>query len=577
MYILGINAYHGGASACLIEDGRLIAAAEEERFNRIKYWAGFPVKAIAYVLAEAGITIHDVEHIGISRDPKAHLMDAALYFFKTRPTFSMVRDRLSNSLKVGSLKSELSQHLGIPERDLKAQFHNVEHHRAHMASAFFVSPFSEAAVLSVDGAGDFVTTMWGTGKDQTLNVTGEINFPHSLGIFYNAVTQWLGFPKYGDEGKVMGLAPYGRPTFLDAMRRIVRVQSDGTFELDLDYFVFHTQGAAMTWEGGEPTIGTLFSDRLVALLGQPREPRTEVTQQHMDVAASLQAMLEEAQFALVRRIQAETGAKALCMAGGVALNSVFNGKVLPNTAFTDIWIQPAAGDAGTALGVCYYIYHQLLGRPRTFVMTDAYTGPAFSDEQIAAELERVGLSGTRLHPDQLVQQAAAIVANGDVLGWFQGRMEWGPRALGNRSIIADPRRDDMKDILNARIKHREKFRPFAPSVLLEATGDYFDQTYPDPFMIKVYNVLEHRRSEVPAITHVDGTGRLQTVAADSAPLYHRLIRAFGDQTGVPLVLNTSFNENEPVVCTPAEAIDCFARTHMDALAIGSFLVVKPAS
>jgi carbamoyltransferase len=577
MYILGINAYHGGASACLIEDGRLIAAAEEERFNRIKYWAGFPVKAIAYVLAEAGITIHDVEHIGISRDPKAHLMDAALYFFKTRPTFSMVRDRLSNSLKVGSLKSELSQHLGIPERDLKAQFHNVEHHRAHMASAFFVSPFSEAAVLSVDGAGDFVTTMWGTGKDQTLNVTGEINFPHSLGIFYNAVTQWLGFPKYGDEGKVMGLAPYGRPTVLDAMRRIVRVQSDGTFELDLDYFVFHTQGAAMTWEGGEPTIGTLFSDRLVALLGQPREPRTEVTQQHMDVAASLQAMLEEAQFALVRRIQAETGAKALCMAGGVALNSVFNGKVLPNTAFTDIWIQPAAGDAGTALGVCYYIYHQLLGRPRTFVMTDAYTGPAFSDEQIAAELERVGLSGTRLHPDQLVQQAAAIVANGDVLGWFQGRMEWGPRALGNRSIIADPRRDDMKDILNARIKHREKFRPFAPSVLLEATGDYFDQTYPDPFMIKVYNVLEHRRSEVPAITHVDGTGRLQTVAADSAPLYHRLIRAFGDQTGVPLVLNTSFNENEPVVCTPAEAIDCFARTHMDALAIGSFLVVKPAS
>jgi carbamoyltransferase len=416
--------------------------------------------------------------------------------------------------------------------------------------------------------------MWGTGKGSQITVSDQIYFPHSLGIFYNAVTQWLGFPKYGDEGKVMGLAPYGEPKYMDEMRKIVRVQSDGTFELDLDYFVHHAEGAAMTWEGGEPTIGTLFSPKLVEVFGEPRVPRSEITQKHMDVAASLQAMLEEAEMALVKKIQRDTGSKTLCMAGGVALNSAFNGKILPNTAFEDIYIQPAAGDAGTSLGVCYYIYHQVLGQPRTFVMTDAYTGPHFDDAAIQQALDAQSLTYTRLNDDELVRCAAEIVANGDVLGWFQGRMEWGPRALGNRSIIADPRRDDMKDILNARIKQREKFRPFAPSVLQEAAGDYFDQSYPDPFMIKVYNVLPEKRAEVPAITHVDGTGRLQTVDKRYSPLYWSLINAFRELTGTALVLNTSFNENEPVVCTPQEAIDCYLRTKMDALAIGHFLVQK---
>ncbi len=574
MYILGINAYHGGASACLIQDGQLIAAAEEERFNRIKYWAGFPVQSIQYVLDEAGITAADVDHIGISRDPKANLMDAALFFFQRRPTMNMVRDRLSNSMKVGSLKTEFAKHMSVNVADLKAQYHNVEHHRAHMASAFFVSPFEEAAILSVDGAGDFVTTMWGTGKGNQLTVADEIQFPHSLGIFYNAVTQWLGFPKYGDEGKVMGLAPYGQPNHMDEMRKLVRVQADGTFELDLDYFVHHAEGANMTWEGGEPTIGTLFSPKMVELLGEPRTPRTEFTQQQMDVAASLQKMLEEAEFALVRKLQRESGQTALAMAGGVALNSVFNGMILPQTDFSEVHIHPASGDAGTALGVCYYIYHQVLGKPRTYVMNDAYTGSSFSNDEIRVELDRYGLEYTQLDYPELANEAAEIVAGGDVLGWFQGRMEWGPRALGNRSIIADPRRDDMKDILNARIKHREKFRPFAPSILQEATADYFDQAYPDPFMIKVYNVLPDKQKEIPAVTHVDGTGRLQTVSKDYSPLYWSLISAFGEQTGTPVVLNTSFNENEPIVRTPAEAIDCFARTHMDALAIGNYLSVK---
>jgi len=575
LYILGINAYHGGASACLIEDGRLVAAAEEERFTRVKYWAGFPVKAIEFVLSEAGITAHDLDHVGISIDPKANLMQKALFAFRNRPTLGFVRDRLSHSLKTGTLKTEFAEHLGLDAKDLKAQFHNVEHHRAHMASAFFVSPHERAAILSVDGAGDFVTTMWGTGQGNKLHVMDEILFPHSLGIFYTAVTQWLGFPKYGDEGKTMGLAPYGDPEpFMDAMRRMVRLQSDGTFELALDYFVHHAEGADMSWAGGEPTLGTLFSPKMVELLGEPRVPRSEITQRHMDVAASMQAMLEEAEFAIVRKLQRETGETTLCMAGGVALNSAFNGKVLPQTDFTEIFIQPAAGDAGTALGVCYYIYHQLLDQPRTYVMNDAYTGPQFDNATIEAALKRYNVAYQTLDESALVARAAEIVANGDVLGWFQGRMEWGPRALGNRSIIADPRRDDMKDILNARIKHREKFRPFAPSVLLEATGDYFDQSYPDPFMIKVYNVLPEKREEIPAVTHVDGTGRLQTVEREHAPLYWSLIHAFGEKTGTPVVLNTSFNENEPIVCTPDEAIDCFLRTKMDALALGNFLIEK---
>lgn len=574
MYILGINAYHGGASACLIRDGQLIAAVEEERFSRIKYQAGFPVRAIRWVLEEGGITPQDLDHIGISRKPTANLMKKALFAFRRRPSTRLIRDRLSNSLKVGDLKTVFSESLGVDPASLHAEFHNVEHHRAHMASAFFVSPFDEAAIFSVDGMGDFVSTMWGTGKGSDLQVSDEINFPHSLGLFYTAVTQWLGFPKYGDEGKVMGLAPLGVPRYMDKMEKLVRLQQDGTFELDLDYFVHHAEGATMTWSEEEPKLGMIFSDDFVRLFGEPRVPRSEITEYHQDIAASLQAMLEQAEFALVRKLQHETGQRTICMAGGVALNSAFNGKVLPCTDFEDIYIQPAAGDAGTSLGVCYYIYNQILGKPRTFVMNDAYTGPRFSDDQIETSLCAAGLQYETLDEDCLAQRAAGIVACGDVLGWFQGRMEWGPRALGNRSIIADPRRADMKDILNARIKHREPFRPFAPSVLQEHVGEYFDQTYPDPFMVKVYNVLPDKQSVIPAVTHVDGTGRLQTVEREHAPLYWKLINAFSERTGVPIVLNTSFNENEPIVCTPEEAISVLQRTKMDALAIGSHLVTK---
>ena len=590
MYILGINAYHAGASACLIRDGELIAAAEEERFRRVKYWAGFPKLAIEYCLQEGGITPYDLDHVGISRNPSANLMKKVLFTLSKRPSLRLIRERLANQMQVRDPKAALREALELDPASLQAQFHNVEHHRAHMASAFFVSPFREAAILSVDGMGDFVSTMWGVGRENRMEVHGEINFPHSLGFVYTAVSQWLGFPKYGDEGKVMGLAPYGQPVYMDEFRRIVRVQSDGTFELDLDYFVHHAEGASMTFDEGAPVIGTMYSKKFVNIFGPPRQPRTEasagavlssskgsagpITEHHQNVAASLQAMLEEAEFAIVRRLHKETEQRALCMAGGVALNSAFNGKVLPNTNFEDIYIHPAANDAGTALGVCYYIYHQILGQPRKYTMNHAYTGPRYTNGRIADGLDGYGLIYDALGDEELVQRAAQIVAEGNVLGWFQGRMEWGPRALGNRSIIADPRRDDMKDILNARVKHRERFRPFAPSILLEAVGDYFDQTYPDPFMIKVYNVLPEKRADIPAVTHVDGTGRLQTIDREINPLYWQLIKEFENLTSVPVVLNTSFNENEPIVCSPQEAIECFLRTKMDALVIGNYLVRK---
>ncbi len=573
MYILGINAYHGGASACLIQDGKLLAAVEEERFNRQKYWAGFPVQAIQFCLNAANISPYDLDHVGISRNPSANLHKKILYALRQRPNFDYMRDRVNNLARVRDVKTAFTEALQLNPQNLNTQFHNVEHHRAHMASAFFVSPYENAAILSVDGMGDFVSTMWGMGRGTRLDVLGAINFPHSLGYFYTLVSQWLGFVKYGDEGKVMGLAGYGEPKYLDKMRDIVRIQREGTFELNTDYLALN-EGFSMTWDNGSPVLGTMYSKKFVEVFGEPRVPGSELTQYHMDVTASLQEMLEEAEFALLNMLHRKTGSDTLCLAGGVALNSVFNGKIRPKTPFKEIFIQPAAGDAGTALGVAYYIEHQILGKPRTFVMRDAYTGPRYVNGSLTATLKRYDLTYQDLDEDALCRETAKLIAQGKIVGWFQGAMEWGPRALGNRSILADPRRGDMKDILNARIKHREKFRPFAPSVLLEHTGDYFDQEYPDPFMIKVYNILPERRVEIPAVTHIDGTGRLQTVERASSPLYWKIINAFKQETGVPLVLNTSFNENEPIVCKPDEAIECFQRTKMDALAIGNFLVYK---
>ena len=584
MYILGINAFHADASAAMVKDGLLLCAAEEERFNRVKHCAGVPVRAVEYCLSENGISLHQVDHIAISRDPKAHLFDKILYTLKERPNFtSLVKERLGNARNVKDVKRVLCKALGADSTNVKARVHNVEHHRAHISSSFFVSPFPEAALLSIDGFGDFVSTMWGVGKENRLIVENQVEYPHSLGIVYTALTQWLGFQKYGDEGKVMGLAPYGVPRYLDRMRKLAHFQQDGTFELNLEYFIHHNDGVSMTWEAGSPSMSNCFSPKMLELFGAPRKPGGEYTEHVNDVAASLQAWLEESTLTIMNRLQKRTGQKALCLAGGVALNSCMNGKIFDQTDFTDVFIQPAAGDNGTSVGAAFYVWNQVLGNPRGFVMEHAYTGPGFNDTDVMSALMKhdmgkatSGILIDHLSEDEIIHRTARSIAEGKVVGFFQGRMEFGPRALGNRSILADPRRSEMKVVLNSRIKHREAFRPFAPSVLEEYTGEYFEQQYPSPTMLMVYKVRAEKRLVIPAVIHVDNTGRLQTVSKRTNPKYWGLIDEFRRITGVPVILNTSFNENEPIVCTPGDALECFIKTRMDVLTMGNWYLERLA-
>ncbi len=571
--ILGLNAYHGDAAAALVIDGELVAAAEEERFNRVKHCAGFPELAARWCLEDAGVGPEELDHVAIGRDPRANA-GAKLRTLLTRPpSLSYIGARARNAVRLGAgdLRAALAGALGVPGSSLRATLHPVEHHRAHAASAFFVSPFDEAAILSIDGFGDFTSTMLAHGRGNGVEVLDRVLFPHSLGIFYTAVTQWLGFPNYGDEGKVMGLAPYGDPErFLPAMREIVRTDR-GLYRLELEYFTHQTKGVELTWDAGSPTVGRIYGRRLEEVLGPARSPGGELTEAHNDVAAALQARLEEVYLHIVATLGERTGSPNLCLAGGVALNAVANGRILRETSFEELYVQPAAGDSGTAVGAAYHVWNQVLGHERRFVMSQAYTGPGYADESIEAALGAAGLVGDRLG-DELYRTVAERLAAGDVVGWFQGRMELGPRALGNRSIVTDPRRSEMKDVLNARIKHREPFRPFAPSIRAGATGDWFDQSYPSPFMVLVYDVLPEKRELVPAITHVDGSGRLQTVEESANPRYYRLIAEFERLTGVPILLNTSFNENEPIVMTPEQAIETFTKTRMDLLVLGDYVV-----
>ncbi|HVN59803.1 MAG TPA: carbamoyltransferase C-terminal domain-containing protein [Gaiellaceae bacterium] len=569
--ILGLNAFHGDAAAALVVDGELVAAAEEERFNRVKHCAGFPALAAAWCLADAGLEPGQLDHVAVSRDPKANLGQKLLRTIRHGASARYLKARLENAAKVRDVRTALAQGLGIEPDALTARFHNVEHHQTHVASAFFVSPFEDAAILSIDGFGDFASTMLAEGHGNHFKVLERVLYPHSLGIFYTAVTQWLGFPHYGDEGKVMGLAPYGEPRYLNKMRELVKL--DGPmFELGLDYFLHDKEGVDMTWDEGSPTIGRIYSDRMIETFGAARAPGAELTSHHNDVAASLQKMLEEAYLHVLRTLWERTQLPNLCLAGGVALNAVVNGRILPETPFEQLYVQPAAGDSGTAVGAAYYVWNQELEGPRGFVMEHAYTGPGYDDAEIKAAIAAAGFPSERLDDDQLFPAVAGRIADGDVVGWFQGRMEFGPRALGNRSIVTDPRRSDMKDILNARIKHREPFRPFAPSILAGRCGEWYDQDYPSPFMVLVYKTREGKREQVPAVDHVDGTGRVQTVEAAVNPRYFRLISEFEKQTGVPIVLNTSFNENEPIVMTPSEALDTFAKTKMDLLVLDNHVV-----
>jgi carbamoyltransferase len=566
MNILGLNAFHGDASAAFFRNGQLVAAVEEERLNRIKHWAGLPVLS-----AKACLQGEQPDHIAISRDPKAHLADKLMRLALRPQRWTSISSRAANSARITQVSRELAAQ-GIQARQT-SKVHFVEHHRAHLASAFFASPFEEAAIISIDGFGDFSSVMWGVGRGNQIDVRGSVSFPHSLGIFYTAFTQFLGFPKYGDEYKMMGLSAYGEPRFAEQVRRVSRTEKDQC-RLDLDYFTHHTKGVEMTWYGGEPALGPIFSEKMSHEFGQPRVPRSEIVQRDKDLAASVQLVLEENYFALLNFVQKQTGMKAVCLAGGVALNCVANGMIFDRSDFHEAYIQPAAHDAGTSIGAALYVQHQELKLPRSFEMRHVYFGPEYSDSDILGELENAGCKYHKLTETDLVGRTAKAIADGKIVGWFQGRMEFGPRALGNRSILADPRRHDMKSILNSRIKYREPFRPFCPSILAENVGEYFETDYPSPFMVMAYKIKPERRERIPAVTHGDGTGRLQTVERDVNELYWKLIHRFGEETGVPVLLNTSFNENEPIVQTPAQAIDCFLRTQMDVLSIGSFLLRK---
>ena len=593
-FILGLNAYHADAAACLVKDGELVAAVEEERFRRVKHWGGFPSESIRYCLAEAAISLGDVDHVAINSDNRANRWRKVAFALRSGISPSYVLDRLRNRGERADIAGNLKKHL--PEQEFRGTTHAVEHHLCHLASAFLVSPYDKAVAVSVDGFGDFSSAAWGLGEGGNLAVDGRVYFPHSLGVFYEAMTQFIGFPHYGDEYKVMGLAPYGQPTYVDQMKEIVRLRNDGTFALDLRFFR-HASGRGANYQvkDGIPSGGRLWTDRLAELLGPARDPQAPLEDRHRDIARSAQVTYENAFFNLLNALHARYGADAVVLAGGCAYNSVANGKVLERSPFKKLYVQSAGGDAGGAIGVAFATWHKTGGvdAKRHFVMDHAYWGPSATPEQIAAfarslarlrriaaeramagdadaaavrSIERIADEAT------LCRHTAQAISEGKVIGWFQGRLEWGPRALGNRSILGDPRRADMKDILNLKIKRRESFRPFAPSILREAVPDWFETDDDVPFMMQVFRIRKEKRKEIPAVTHVDGTGRLQTVTWSGNPRYARLISAFREITGVPIVLNTSFNENEPVVCKPEEAIDCFLRTKMDVLVLGDTLV-----
>ncbi len=516
MNIIGINAYHGDASAALVCNGQLVAAVEEERFNRIKHWAGFPAQSIRWCLESAGLTAADVDHVAVSFNPRANFWRRLWFVATHRPSAGAILDRLKRQGKTLGLEEQFAAAVGKPAGTLKAQFHRIEHHQTHVAAGFLISPFDRAAVLSVDGMGDFTSTLTALAHGNDWQDLNRVYYPHSIGFLYTAITMYLGFPHYGDEYKVMGLAPYGEPEFADFFRRLIRPRGD-MFELNLDYFTHHRRGIRMAWNDGAPVIEPFFSDRLVRELGPVRDRRDEMTARHDNIAKSLH------DHALVVETRGQ------------------------------------------------------LGQKRTFVQDHAYWGCQSTTAEAQAAAAKLQVPCEVLEPAELVERTVELLTNGRVVGWFQGAMEFGARALGNRSLLADPRRTDMRDIINLRIKFREKFRPFAPSILEEHVGEWFEINEPTPYMEKVFPIRREKHAQIPAVTHVDGSGRLQTVSARTNPLYHQLISAFHKRTGVPIVLNTSLNENEPIVRTPEEAIRCFLRTDMDAIVIAGVLIDRHAA
>jgi carbamoyltransferase len=576
MTILGINAYHADASASLLIDGKLIVAIEEERFTRTKHWAGFPVQSIIFCLKEANISLSDIDYIAIGRDPKAKLFKK-LRFLLSSPihAFRYALTRLHNAKQVSSIEEILMQVDTSCSLDiLKKKIVQVEHHRAHLASAFYPSPFHEAAVLSIDGAGDFSTTMLGMAKGASLEVLESIDFPHSLGVFYTAMTQLLGFPYYGDEYKIMGLAPYGNPIYVDALRNVIQIIPDGLFKLNLNYFQSPHKGYVYYSEDNLPLVHSLFNEKMEMRFGMLRKKDEPLTQHHKDLAASVQRITEEVIFHVLNYLHKTTGLNKVCIAGGVAQNSVANGKITRNTPFKEVYIPSAGHDAGISMGAAYWVHHHQAAQQRSAAVFNACTGSQYSNEEIITVCKELNLEYKQIDEATLFDYVASRLAEGKVVGWFNGRAEFGPRALGGRSILADPRRVDAKELLNSKIKRRESFRPFAPSILKEQVKAWFEIDEPVPFMEKVFPIKKDKQALIPAVTHADGSGRLQTVDKEVSNRYYKLIDAFYQQTEVPILLNTSFNENEPIVNAPIEAIRCFLRTDMDLLVMQNIVLER---
>jgi carbamoyltransferase len=576
--VLGLNAFHPDSAAALVIDHEIVAAAEEERFRRVKHWAGFPSEAIRFCLDFAGVSVEAIDAVAVNTHPRTAMLRRAAYAIRHPPSPALAFQKLRNRRRRGSALALLAQ--AFPKTHVRARLVHVPHHTAHLASAFFVSPFERAQAVSVDGFGDFASAAWGVGQGNTLDVQGHVYFPHSLGIFYQAMTQYLGFAAYGDEYKVMGLAPYGAPSFVEPLGRVLWTHGDGRFTLDLEYFRFHRERTAFEWDGAAPAFAPVFSAALERLLGPARRADDEITQRHKDIAHSVQAVYEDAFLHLLRTLQATSGETILALGGGCAQNSVANGRITTSTPYRELYVAAAGYDAGGALGAALAVAVSGNSR-RPAPMHHAFLGPSASEARIAAVLEETlgeltssGCQVERLAPEAVAEAAASRIASGDVVGWFHGRMEWGPRALGARSILCDPRRADMKALLNRKIKRRESFRPFAPSVLREHVAEWFERDADVPFMSQVFPIRAEKRSIVPAVTHVDGTGRLQTVTASASPRYHALISAFHRMTGVPMVLNTSFNESEPIVCRPEEAVACFLRTNMDVLMLEDWMLTR---
>ena len=574
MLILGLNMFHADASAAIVQDGKVLFAIAEERLNRVKHYAGFPALAIQACLAAAGAKIADIDHVAVGQDSDANLAKKVRYAIANPAkllNFIRLRQRKQEMRDVRTL---IAKAMECDPGALRFQEHRLEHHIAHIASAYYCSPWEESAGFSYDGSGDFVSTMMAKCCGSEIEVLDRVFLPHSLGSFYTMICEFIGYSKYGDEGKVMGLAPYGKDTYCDQIRELLMTSTSG-FELDLEFFQPLGSNEGMQIKpDGTVALARHFSGRMVEMFGPPRDPDAEITQREMDLAYAMQHCFEEVFFHLLNELHNRVPEENLAMAGGCALNSVANGKLFSRTPFRHTWIQPAAGDEGLAIGAALHTHHSVLKNPRDYVMKNSYLGPEFSDSRIEAALKSAGVKYQKFERGPLLDTVASRIAGGDIVGWFQGRMEWGPRALGNRSIVAHPGLPNMKDVLNARIKRREWFRPFAPSILEERQAEYFEHDHPSPFMLHVYKIRPEKREQLCAVNHVDDTGRLQSVSSEENPLYYDLIRAFERKSGIPVILNTSFNENEPIVCEPEEAIGCFQRTKMDAIAIGPFVALK---